>query len=93
MIPFVLSYFLRRRETGWPKGDDDESINSKMKLVQIQSVPYMVKPERATSFPMEHTRRKREPLLVGSFVNNVASLFAVEREPSSMTSDLQRRGF
>jgi hypothetical protein len=87
----VLSYFLRRRETGWPKGDDDESINSKMKPVQIQNASYMVKPGRATSFPMEHTRRRRELLPVDSFVNNVASLFAVEREPFSMTSDLQRR--
>jgi hypothetical protein len=78
---------------GWPKGDDDESINLNMKPVQIHSVPYMVKPQRGTSFPMEHTRQSRGPLPVDSFVNNVASLFAVEQEPSSMTSGLQRRKF
>lgn len=78
---------------GWPKEDDDESINLKMKPVQIHSVPYMVKPERVTLFPMEHTQQRRGPLLVDSFVNNVANLFAVEQEPSSMTSDLQRRKF
>jgi len=89
----VLSYFLGRRETRWQKGDDDENINLRMKPVQIQSVPYMVKPERATSFPMERTRQRRELLLVDSIVNNVGSLFAVEQEPFSMISDLQRRGF
>lgn len=78
---------------GWPKGGDEESINLKMKPVQIHSVPYMVKPQRVTSFPMGHIRQSRGPLLVDSFVNNVANLFAVEQEPSSMTSDLQRRKF
>ena len=78
---------------GWPKGDDHESISSRMKPAQIQSVAYMVKPERATSSPMERIRRGKDPLLVDSFVNNVANLFAVEREPFSMTSDLRRRRF
>jgi len=87
----VLSYFPKRRETRWPKGEDDESINSKMKPVQIHSAPYMVKPQRVTSFPMEHIRQRRVPLLVDSFVNNVASLFAVGQEPFSMTSDPQKR--
>ena len=89
----MLPYSLKRRETGWPKGGDDESIHSEMKPVPIQNVPYMVKPERTISFPMEHTQQRKEPLLVDSFVNNVASLFAVEQEPCSMTSDLQKRGF
>jgi len=89
----MISFSPKRREKGWQKGDDDESINSEMKPVRIQNVPGMVKPERAILFPMEHTQQKREPLLVGSFVNNVASLFAVEQGPCSMTSDLQRRGF
>jgi len=89
----VLPYSPRRRETGWPRGDDDGSIDSRMKPVRIQSVPCMGKLLRVTSFPMEHTPQRREPLLVDSFADNVAGLFAVEREPFSMTSDLPRRGF
>jgi hypothetical protein len=91
--PLVVSYSLKRREKRWPKGGDDERINSEMRPVPIQSVSYMVKPKGAISFPMEHTRQSRELLLVDSFVNSVASLFAVEQGAFSMTSDLQRRRF
>lgn len=78
---------------GWLKGDENENISLGVQLVQILSVPYMGKPEKATSFLMEHTQRKKGQQLVDFSVNAVVNLSVTEWGPSFMTFDLQRRGF
>jgi len=89
----MLSYFLERREMGWPKGDGNENTSSGISLVQTRNVAYMGKPQKATSSLMGHTSRKKGQRLVDLFVKSAGNLFVVEREPFSMTSDLQKRGF
>ncbi len=78
---------------GWLKGDGNENISSGISLVQILSVAYMGKPQKATSSLMGHTLRKKEQPLADFFVKSAVNLFVTEQEPSSMTSDLQRRKF
>lgn len=78
---------------GWPKGDENENTSSEISLVQILSVAYMGKPQRATSSLMGHTLRKKGQPLADFFVNSAVNLFVTDQEPSFMTSDLQRRKF
>ncbi len=77
----------------WLKGDGNENISSGISLVQILSVAYMGKPQKATSSLMGHTLRKKGQRPVDSFVNSAVNLFVTEQEPFSMTSDLPRREF
>lgn len=78
---------------GWLKGGGNENTSSGILHVQILSVAYMEKPQKATSFLMGHTLHKKEQRLVDFFVKSVVNLFVTEQEPSFMTSDLQRRRF
>lgn len=89
----MLSCLLERRGTGWLKEGENENTSLGVKLVQIQSVPYMLKPEKETLFLMGHTVRKKGQRLADFFANGVVNLSVTERGPSFMTFDLRRRGF
>ena len=79
---------------GWLKEDGKENTSSGISLVQILRVAYMGKLQGATSSLMGHTLLgKKGQHLADFFAKSAVAPFVTEQEPSSMTSDLQRRKF
>jgi hypothetical protein len=89
----MVSFSPVRGCKGWPKGEEDEIIGSKKKLVPMIDVFYMAKPVKAILSPMEPTKPKKEKSPVAFGVKAVEGLFVIERAPSSMTSVLPKNGF